>query len=94
MRRQWRIERVKAHMPLGGLDGPHRVSRNHESLSEAPIREVGGERHGPLESGDRRLVLAPATEDLSKVGMRLRQIGVQPHGFASQLICPVKGKRA
>src|SRR5262245_54918928 len=90
MRRQRHIERVKAHMPLGGLDGSHRVSRKHESLSEEPIREVGVERHGPLELGGRRLMLAPATEGVPERGMCLGQIGVELYGFASSPAGPIK----
>src|SRR5262249_10480914 len=49
------------------------------------------ERHGPLELGDRRLMLAPANKNKPQVGVRLRQIGVELYGFASQMIRPVEG---
>src|SRR6185503_2523863 len=67
------------------------MSRVHQHIREAPIREIGIERQGPLELGDRRLMLASANKNKPQVGMRLRQIGVELYGFASQMIRPVEG---
>src|SRR5215510_1008297 len=78
-------------MPFDGLDGTRRLSCKNESLAVAPIREVGIERHRPFELGKRRLMLAPANEDMPELRARLRQIGVELYGLARQLICPDEG---
>jgi hypothetical protein len=38
-------------------------------------------------------MLAPATEDMCKHGMRLGQVGVELHGLACQVIGPIEGGR-
>jgi hypothetical protein len=80
-RRLRHMERIQPHVPLAGLGGSHRVSRVRQHLGESPIVEIGVEGDGPLERGDRRLVLTPAIENKSERVMRLGQLGVELHGL-------------
>ena len=69
---QWHLERIHAHILLGGLDGFRVPFREHQRLSEVPIREVGIERNRPLELRDRRRMLALASKNTRKLGTCLR----------------------
>src|SRR5262245_59373526 len=90
-RRQGHIEGIRAHVPLDGLDSARWVSCKNESLAEAPIREIWIERHRALELGNRNRMLMPPHDDMSELCTSVRQIGVELHGLARQLIRPVEG---